>query len=73
VIRVEDDGAGIAASDRARVIERGARADELAPGHGLGLAMVADTTALYGGALVVGVSPVLHGACLEVSLPGRSP
>ena len=71
VIRVEDDGAGIAPGDRARVIERGARADELAPGHGLGLSMVADTVALYGGTLVIGVSAELHGACLEASLPGR--
>ena len=73
VIRVEDDGAGIAPGDRARVIERGARADELAPGHGLGLAMVTDSVALYGGTLVIGVSVALHGACLEVSLPGRPP
>ena len=37
---VEDDGPGISAEDRARVLERGVRADEKVPGHGLGLAMV---------------------------------
>ncbi len=51
VLRVEDDGPGIAPADRERVLGRGVRADERAPGHGLGLAMVADTVALYGGEL----------------------
>ncbi|HVN99135.1 MAG TPA: ATP-binding protein, partial [Steroidobacteraceae bacterium] len=72
VIRVEDDGPGIAPADRNRVLGRGVRADERASGHGLGLAMVADTVALYGGELVVGESAALHGACLEVALPGRA-
>ena len=40
-------------------------------GHGLGLAMVADTVALYGGELVIGESALLHGASIEVALPGR--
>ena len=70
-IRVEDDGVGIAAADRDRVVGRGVRADERAPGHGLGLAMVAETVALYGGELVISESPALHGARLEVALPGR--
>ena len=73
VIRVEDDGEGIAPADRARVTGRGVRADEQSAGHGLGLAMVADTVALYGGELVIGASPSLHGACLEIALPGRAP
>jgi len=72
VIHVEDDGPGIAPEDRNRVLGRGVRADERASGHGLGLAMVADTVALYGGELHVGESPTLHGACLEVALPGRA-
>ena len=73
VIRVEDDGEGIAPADRVRVTGRGVRADEQSAGHGLGLAMVADTVALYGGELVIGESPSLHGACLEIALPGRAP
>ena len=72
VIRVKDDGQGIAPEDRSRVLGRGERADERASGHGLGLAMVADTVALYGGQLVVGESTSLRGACLTVALPGRA-
>ena len=67
---VEDDGPGIAAADRQRVMERGARADEQTPGHGLGLSMVRDMAELYGGVLALGDSP-LGGARLELRLPGR--
>ncbi len=70
-ICIEDDGPGIAPEDRGRVLARGVRADERAPGHGLGLAMVADTVALYGGEVVIGESAALKGARVEVSLPGR--
>lgn len=70
-IRVEDDGPGIAPQDRGRVLARGVRADERAPGHGLGLAMVADTVALYGGEVIIAESAVLKGARIAVSLPGR--
>jgi two-component system sensor histidine kinase PhoQ len=70
-IRIEDDGPGIAPEDRGRVLARGVRADERAPGHGLGLAMVADTVALYGGEVVIGESTALNGARVEVTLPGR--
>ncbi len=52
-LAVEDDGPGISAADRARVLERGVRADEKVPGHGLGLAMVQDTVELYGGTLTI--------------------
>jgi two-component system sensor histidine kinase PhoQ len=72
VIVVEDDGPGIAPADRSRVLRRGVRTDEFASGHGLGLAMVADTVALYGGDLVIGESALLHGARIEVALPGRA-
>ena len=48
---IDDDGPGIAEADRARVLERGGRADEATPGYGLGLAMVHDTVALYGGTM----------------------
>ena len=73
VLRVEDDGPGIAPADRERVLARGARADERTPGHGLGLAMVTDTVALYRGELLIGESPALHGASVELALPGRAP
>jgi two-component system sensor histidine kinase PhoQ len=67
---IEDDGPGISAADRERVLERGVRADEKVPGHGLGLAMVHDTVDLYGGTLAIDSSP-LGGARLSVRLPGR--
>ncbi|HYX73493.1 MAG TPA: ATP-binding protein [Steroidobacteraceae bacterium] len=69
-LMVEDDGAGISAADRARVLQRGVRADEKVPGHGLGLAMVHDTVDLYGGRLSIEASP-LGGARFTVRLPGR--
>lgn len=67
---IEDDGPGISAQNRARVLERGVRADESVPGHGLGLAMVHNTVDLYGGRLAIDASP-LGGARISVSLPGR--
>ena len=67
---VEDDGPGIPATERARVMQRGARADELVPGHGLGLAMVNDMAHTYGGDVMLGDSP-LGGAKLSLLLPGR--
>jgi two-component system sensor histidine kinase PhoQ len=70
-LSIDDDGPGIAAEDRARVLVRGGRADESTPGHGLGLAMVHDTVELYGGTLRIDAS-LLGGACFELRLPGRS-
>jgi two-component system sensor histidine kinase PhoQ len=70
-IVVEDDGPGIAPENRARVIERGQRADEHVPGHGLGLSMVRETTGLYGGKFFIDDSVALGGARVELQLPGR--
>ena len=67
---IEDDGPGISTEDRARVLQRGVRADETVPGHGLGLAMVRDTVDLYGGRLAIDASP-LGGARFALRLPGR--
>jgi two-component system sensor histidine kinase PhoQ len=69
-IVVEDDGPGISEGDRARVLERGVRADETVPGHGLGLAMVRDTVDLYGGSLTIERSD-LGGARISLGLPSR--
>jgi two-component system sensor histidine kinase PhoQ len=68
---IEDDGPGIAEADRARVLVRGGRADEATPGHGLGLAMVHDTVALYGGTMHIDASQ-LGGARFDLKLPGRA-
>jgi two-component system sensor histidine kinase PhoQ len=58
VLTVEDDGPGIAEADAPRLLERGARADESAPGHGIGLAVVREISAAYGGRLELGPSPL---------------
>jgi two-component system sensor histidine kinase PhoQ len=71
VLQVDDDGPGIEPADRERILQRGVRADERAEGHGLGLAMVSDTAALYRGQLRVSGASDLGGARFELILPGR--
>ena len=66
-VRVEDDGPGIDPDVRGQVIDRGIRADRAQPGQGIGLAVVAELTALYNGSLEIGSSP-LGGASVEVTL-----
>src|SRR5262249_36245758 len=69
-IAIDDDGPGISEADRARVLQRGVRADEKVPGHGLGLSMVRETVDLYGGRLAIEQSD-LGGARISLALPGR--
>jgi two-component system sensor histidine kinase PhoQ len=69
-IAVDDDGPGISEENRDRVLQRGVRADESVPGHGLGLAMVRDTVDLYGGSITI-ESSSLGGARFLLRLPGR--
>jgi len=67
---VSDDGPGVAASDRERIFERFARADESRSrdgGRGLGLAIARDIVAAHGGTLVLQDSTV--GATFAVCLP----
>ncbi|MGB5737435.1 MAG: ATP-binding protein [Thiohalocapsa sp.] len=52
-LQVEDDGPGIDASAAGRLLQRGARADESAPGHGIGLAVVREICAAYGGSIEI--------------------
>ncbi|MCR6631849.1 MAG: ATP-binding protein [Magnetospirillum sp.] len=52
-VTVEDDGPGLTEAQQAEATRRGARLDENAPGHGLGLAIVGDLAALYGGRLAL--------------------
>ncbi|MGF1445600.1 MAG: sensor histidine kinase [Pikeienuella sp.] len=68
-IDIEDDGPGIPAAERAAILERGRRLDESTPGHGLGLAILADLVELYGGSLSLGDS-ALGGLAVRLSLPG---
>lgn len=65
---VEDDGPGLAADQRAEVLQRGARLDESAPGSGLGLSIVEELARAYGGSVVLSASP-LGGLKVEIGLP----
>lgn len=64
-IRVEDDGPGIEAEKADSLLERGARADETAPGHGIGLAVVREICSAYGGSVATG-SSTLGGALVRL-------
>lgn len=67
-LSVEDDGPGIAPHQAKRVLARGVRLDEAAPGHGIGLPMVRDIVEAYDGKLAIAHSP--HGgALIRVYLP----
>ena len=67
VVRIEDDGPGIDPEVREQVIDRGIRADRAQPGQGIGLAVVAELTALYNGSLQIGSSR-FGGASVEIRL-----
>jgi signal transduction histidine kinase len=68
-IVVEDDGPGCAEADLKWLTERGTRANESVEGHGLGLAIVADIVASYGGRMSLGRSAQLEGFKVQVDLP----
>jgi len=71
-VRVEDDGPGIAPSDRERVFERFVRLDasrqRRSGGSGLGLAIVREIVVGHGGTIRI-LDTDLGGACAEVRLP----
>jgi two-component system sensor histidine kinase PhoQ len=66
-LTVEDDGVGIPAGQHGRILERGARVDEGVPGHGIGLAIVREICASYGGHLEIDQSG-LGGALFRARL-----
>jgi len=68
VVELADDGPGIPPADRARLLARGARQDEAATGHGLGLAIAADRVRAYGGTLALEDAPG-GGLMARVTLP----
>jgi signal transduction histidine kinase len=67
-IIVDDDGRGLSPSEREQVAKRGQRLDETKPGSGLGLSIVVELAALYGGSLTLGTAP-LGGLRAELVLP----
>jgi signal transduction histidine kinase len=68
VIAVDDDGPGLEPSLRARVLQRGVRADQQVQGSGLGLAIASDLAELYGGSVTLETSP-LGGTRARLQLP----
>jgi len=66
-IVVEDNGKGIPEEKQEYVLQRGARADTLVQGQGIGLAVVTDIVDSYGGQVEVGRSD-LGGAKLTILL-----
>jgi signal transduction histidine kinase len=67
-VTVDDDGPGLTPAQRDQVARRGLRLDESKPGSGLGLSIVVELAALYGGALNLGTAP-LGGLRAELVLP----
>lgn len=65
---VDDDGPGLPPQLREAVLQRGVRADEAAPGSGIGLAIVRELAALHGGSIVLERSP-LGGLRASLRLP----
>lgn len=65
---VDDDGPGLSATDREFAGKRGQRLDETKPGSGLGLSIVNELAALYGGTLELGAAPA-GGLRAELTLP----
>ncbi|MBI5164296.1 MAG: HAMP domain-containing histidine kinase [Magnetospirillum sp.] len=67
-VTVEDEGPGLSADQSAAAARRGRRFDEMAPGWGLGLAIVADLAAVNGGTMAFDRS-ALGGLRVRLSLP----
>ncbi|MDA1369448.1 MAG: ATP-binding protein [Proteobacteria bacterium] len=65
-IVVEDDGPGIPDDKQEYVLQRGARADTLVQGQGIGLAVVTDIVSSYSGDISVGRSK-LGGARIRIA------
>ena len=67
-VKIEDDGPGIADAVREKVLQRGERADSRVEGQGLGLAVVMDIMAAYGGQLMLALGTD-GGAQVTVTFP----
>ncbi|MFQ5354925.1 MAG: ATP-binding protein [Mariprofundaceae bacterium] len=66
---LEDDGPGIDAGQAEKILQRGVRADQSVPGHGIGLAIVQDIIQTYDGSIRIEQNRS-GGAKLILELPG---
>ena len=69
-LQLADDGDGIPAGLENLLLTRGARADTVNLGHGLGLSIAVEIVSAYGGSLRTGRSD-LGGALFTVDLPAE--
>jgi signal transduction histidine kinase len=67
LVNVDDDGLGLDAALHEQVLQRGVRADEAAPGSGIGLSIVRELADAYGGSIALRPSP-LGGLRAELTL-----
>lgn len=72
-IVIADDGPGIADEAKDLALVRGTRLDETRDGHGLGLGIVADIVAAYGGRIDFARDAQLGGLAVTVELPLTEP
>jgi signal transduction histidine kinase len=68
VTRVEDDGPGILCDQMASVLAPGVRLDETVSGHGFGLSIASELSALYGGGIELEPAHP-HGLTVKIKLP----
>lgn len=68
IIKVEDDGPGIAEEDIPKVLQRGVRIDERVHGHGIGMSIVQQIIQAFDGELEVMRSPELGGALFQITI-----
>lgn len=68
LLRVDDDGCGIAPQDRRTALTRGGRLAARPGGNGLGLAIANEIARTYGGSLSLEDSPI-GGLRVEIKLP----
>lgn len=67
VIELSDDGPGVPKDQRATILQRGARADTVQKGQGIGLAVVVDILSSYRGSLTIDTSR-FGGAAFKLEL-----